>query len=415
MAQFSTHLPVLLLLFAVFNPIVCPSSRINSDRRDRAPSIDTSDLGQQYLGDTLGRAASRTRLSQFHIPSSLASTSIHLQNIHQTEEIDRKNGRVVHTQISVPPTVPYTSSHSQKNPQDDDINKKIDRIFDTDFGPGLHLFNNTEPKAPTLHSYDNDYTHFDQPTSVSSTTEANFFKVQRSPTGKLDVVYRKDFVPLKSDNSSHDNGDGQRTGESSKGPTKENESLGNPNNKQSPTFFPTEEPGKDDANFTVNSDDCVEKDGEHGEKSFCTNLRNYPERTYLEKVIKKKFSNLEIFFGEDLVIPQNISQRMNSEPHEEYLCKTRTRVIYPQAGLNKDYNWLIIVNIPNYKQGIRIEECINEGSTCGESNGLQVPNRYTATCKQSYIYRSLVAFTNETVIRDQFKMPSCCKCVLRSG
>lgn len=122
--------------------------------------------------------------------------------------------------------------------------------------------------------------------------------------------------------------------------------------------FPTEEPAQQEINYTVNSDDCVEKEGDRKDKPFCTNLRNYPERTHLEQVIKKKFSNLEIFFGEDLVLPNNISQRMNDDHIEEYLCQTRTRIIYPQAGVNKDYNWLIIVNIPNYKQGIRIEECV---------------------------------------------------------
>lgn len=124
-------------------------------------------------------------------------------------------------------------------------------------------------------------------------------------------------------------------------------------------FLFTEEPtNKEEINYTVNSEDCVEKDGETHEKPFCTNLRNYPERSHLEQIIKKKFANLEIFFGEDLVLPQNISQRMNNEPNEEFLCRSRTRVIYPEAGLNKDYSWLVIVNIPNYKQGIRIEECM---------------------------------------------------------
>ncbi|XP_075147664.1 spaetzle domain-containing protein isoform X2 [Haematobia irritans] len=376
MAQISTDIPVLLLLVAFFNPIVCPSSKINSDRRDRAPYIETSDLGPQYLSDTIGRGSSRSRITQFPLPPPR-----HSQQFHQSEENEGKRGLSIQTSISPPPL-----SHSQSI---EDIEDKIGRVFETKFGPGLHLFNNTEP--------------------------TDRLKVQRSPTGKLDVVYRKDFLPPKNDETSQGNvNDGQRQNrEPSGGQMRENGSMTSATNKQSPIIFPTEDPEKDEINYTVNSDDCVEKDGEHRDKPFCTNLRNYPERTYLEKVIKKKFSNLEIFFGEDLVIPQNISQRMNSEPNEEYLCKTRTRVIYPQAGQNKDYNWLIIINIPNYKQGIRIEECINEGSVCGESNGLMLPNRYTATCKQSYIYRSLVAFTNETVIRDQFKMPSCCKCVLR--
>lgn len=108
----------------------------------------------------------------------------------------------------------------------------------------------------------------------------------------------------------------------------------------------------------VDTNDCVEKDGATNGKPFCTQLRNYPEKSHLEQIIKQRFSNLESFFGEDLVLPQNISQRMNNEPNEEFLCKSRVRVIYPQAGVDREYNWLVIVNIPKYKQGIRIEECM---------------------------------------------------------
>ncbi|TMW40101.1 hypothetical protein DOY81_014819, partial [Sarcophaga bullata] len=163
--------------------------------------------------------------------------------------------------------------------------------------------------------------------------------------------------------------------------------------------------------YIVDSKDCVEGDARSG-KPFCTRLRNYPEQSHLEEIIKTKFNNLESFFGEDLLLPQNISQRMNNEPIEEFLCRSRTRVIYPEAGLNKDYDWLFIINTKKYKQGVRIEECINEGSVCGENTGLTLPNHYKATCKQNYIYRSLVAYANETIVKDQFKMPSCCKCVL---
>ena len=109
--------------------------------------------------------------------------------------------------------------------------------------------------------------------------------------------------------------------------------------------------------YIVDSKDCIEGDAKSG-KPFCTRLRNYPEQSHLEEIIKTKFNNLESFFGEDLLLPQNISQRMNNEPIEEFLCRSRTRVIYPEAGLNKDYDWLFIINTKKYKQGVRIEECM---------------------------------------------------------
>lgn len=64
------------------------------------------------------------------------------------------------------------------------------------------------------------------------------------------------------------------------------------------------------------------------------------------------------YFAEDVIEPVNISsRRLNLEDDEEFLCKSHTKVIFPEAGVNEDYDWMVIVNIPDYKQGIRIELC----------------------------------------------------------
>lgn len=42
------------------------------------------------------------------------------------------------------------------------------------------------------------------------------------------------------------------------------------------------------------------------------------------------------------------------------------------------------------------------------------PNSYTATCEQKYIYRPMVGIDElGGTIKELFKIPSCCKCVIR--
>ncbi|XP_065371998.1 protein spaetzle-like isoform X2 [Calliphora vicina] len=428
MAQFLTLLPVLLLLVAVFNPIVCPSSQMYNERRDRAPYIESSEHSPQYLRDSDGPNGSRLRKAPSYKDNHAN---------YRSQE-----------QLSASPPASYGHHPAKTNGQDDTdsiVDKNIRSVFSTNFGSGLYLFKNTVPfvNQPHFNSYA-DQMIGDQPDpyappSSTSSSDKEFFKVQRSPNGKLSLVYNEDFVPqeetdINKTNNTADNQSSSSHNESFENrfqthfpgglPLKKDKIETSPSNvdhtlSKDSVHFPTEEPEPERTvakrKEPVDTNDCVEKDGATNGKPFCTQLRNYPEKSHLEQIIKQRFSNLESFFGEDLVLPQNISQRMNNEPNEEFLCKSRVRVIYPQAGVDREYNWLVIVNIPKYKQGIRIEECINEGSTCGENTGLSLPNRYKATCKQSYIYRSLVAYTSDdTVIKEQFKMPSCCKCVLRT-
>ena len=109
--------------------------------------------------------------------------------------------------------------------------------------------------------------------------------------------------------------------------------------------------------YIVDSKDCVEDDAK-SDKPFCTRLRNYPERSHLEEIIKTKFNNLESLFGEDSLMPQDINNRNGNKSAEEFLCHSRTRLIYPEAGLNKNYEWMFIINTEEYRQGVRIEECM---------------------------------------------------------
>uniref|UniRef100_A0A1A9ZPZ0 Spaetzle domain-containing protein n=1 Tax=Glossina pallidipes TaxID=7398 RepID=A0A1A9ZPZ0_GLOPL len=171
-------------------------------------------------------------------------------------------------------------------------------------------------------------------------------------------------------------------------------------------LFPTDEPNTKSP-FSVDVAECLEQG-----KTFCTKIRNYPKLGHLENILKREFPNVELFFGVDKDVPDNITQRMNV-PFEDSLCKSHEKIIYPEAAESESSNWSYIVNNPNFKQGIRIEECENEGSQCNSM--LSLPKDYYATCKQNFIFRSLVALTPDgKLINDHFKMPSCCKCVVKS-
>ncbi|XP_065358809.1 protein spaetzle-like [Calliphora vicina] len=182
-------------------------------------------------------------------------------------------------------------------------------------------------------------------------------------------------------------------------------------NVQSPTEQLEKEKNILKRQTSIDASDCIKKDGE----TFCTELRNYPEKSHLKELIETKYPHLESNFDKD-VTPTNFkSRRLNLEPDEEFLCKSHIKVIYPESGVNENLDWMVIVNIPEYKQGIRIEECDSEGSECGDEFGMTLPSTYTTHCKQYYIYRALVAYADDdNIVTEHFKFPACCKCVIRS-
>lgn len=101
--------------------------------------------------------------------------------------------------------------------------------------------------------------------------------------------------------------------------------------------------------------DCM-MNGPESDKLFCARSRNYPDKEYLTDLLEDEYPNLAEFFNEP-IYPEEVSYRKGNEPGEESLCRSRTRSIYPEKAFNKDRDWLFIVNLPNYRQSVRIEEC----------------------------------------------------------
>uniref|UniRef100_A0A1B0B329 Peptidase M13 N-terminal domain-containing protein n=1 Tax=Glossina palpalis gambiensis TaxID=67801 RepID=A0A1B0B329_9MUSC len=108
-------------------------------------------------------------------------------------------------------------------------------------------------------------------------------------------------------------------------------------NRNSPIIFPTDEPNKESP-FSVDVNECLEQG-----KTFCTKVRNYPKLEHMEDTLKRDFPNVELFFGEDIEVPQRIMPNINIEPFEEFLCRSREKIIYPQAAESKSSNWSYIL------------------------------------------------------------------------
>uniref|UniRef100_B8RJ60 Sptzle 1B n=1 Tax=Culex tarsalis TaxID=7177 RepID=B8RJ60_CULTA len=83
------------------------------------------------------------------------------------------------------------------------------------------------------------------------------------------------------------------------------------------------------------------------------------------------------------------------------------------VGFTEDKRVLIVVNTQEYKLGVRVELSSNTGQICNELERLM--GQYRTECKQLYHYRTLLAVHPRTgeLDKESFKLPSCCKCVIK--
>ncbi|XP_053946605.1 protein spaetzle isoform X1 [Anastrepha ludens] len=268
------------------------------------------------------------------------------------------------TYISRQKRTPYGNlarpQSGQNTKTTEDLNEKLDRIFKVGDGPGLVLFNDSS-----------------QPT----------FKVQRSPDGKLNVVFN-DFLIFQTTTSG----------------TPTNNNNNNINNRN---FPPTQ--NNDALIFPDDEFICPER---RQGKPYCTEVPNYMEATHLDRISPEKFAQFKPYFRDDLVQPQNVTQRMNSEPLEEYYCSSTSHLIYPKSAETKESKWLLVVQHEEHKQGILVEQCDNEEKPCRFEDSL--PRFYTSKCKQHFVFRTMIVLVNGEMKEEQVKMPNCCKCVLRN-
>ncbi|OXA59153.1 protein spaetzle 5 [Folsomia candida] len=97
---------------------------------------------------------------------------------------------------------------------------------------------------------------------------------------------------------------------------------------------------------------------------------------------------------------------------ENTLCPTVGQFISPQAAMNMDGNWMYVVNMGNTAQQlVRSEVCARgDGSAC--NNVCNVAPGLTATCRQKYVQKRLVALDGSggSLRNDVFWFPHCCNC-----
>ncbi|XP_069691562.1 protein spaetzle-like isoform X2 [Periplaneta americana] len=144
--------------------------------------------------------------------------------------------------------------------------------------------------------------------------------------------------------------------------------------------------------------------------SFCDNVADYPIAKIKEILEKEKGKHGDIFGVESQVpkeMPNTIMSRMGET--ESYLCPSRSQIIFPKVGENKDGNKQYIVNNEDDKQGIRVEICEHSGE-CSLSSSF--PSGYKTKCVQKYVYKRMLALKEDgsSTAVDEFKFPSCCSC-----
>ncbi|KAK2575106.1 hypothetical protein KPH14_008832 [Odynerus spinipes] len=141
--------------------------------------------------------------------------------------------------------------------------------------------------------------------------------------------------------------------------------------------------------------------------TFCERTSYYPEEI-VNNIIQQ---NDSIKYLATVDVLPNVVERIDA--HDDTpLCVSNEQVIYPKSAESKSKEWLFVVNQDNFKQGVRIETCINENHDCSISDSL--PEGYKTTCKQKFIYRQLAAVSESGAINpEMFRFPSSCCCHLK--
>ncbi|XP_011167304.1 protein spaetzle 5 isoform X2 [Solenopsis invicta] len=104
--------------------------------------------------------------------------------------------------------------------------------------------------------------------------------------------------------------------------------------------------------------------------------------------------------------------KRQSDPEAISLCPTRAQYIAPRAALNKEGNWMYVVNLPEqrnkYSQLVRSETCLND--VC---NGIcSIPEGYRSKCQQQFVQKRLIALegSGNRLYTDLFWLPHGCSC-----
>ncbi|XP_011648078.1 protein spaetzle 5 isoform X1 [Pogonomyrmex barbatus] len=104
-------------------------------------------------------------------------------------------------------------------------------------------------------------------------------------------------------------------------------------------------------------------------------------------------------------------KRQSNNPDAIALCPTQAQYIAPRAALNKQGNWMYVVNLPGqnkYSQLVRSEKCVND-----KCNGIcSIPEGYRSRCQQQFVQKRLIALegSGNRLYSDLFWFPHGCSC-----
>nr|NP_733195.1 spatzle, isoform D [Drosophila melanogaster]AAN14395.1 spatzle, isoform D [Drosophila melanogaster] len=175
-------------------------------------------------------------------------------------------------------------------------------------------------------------------------------------------------------------------------------------------YRPPQSPARPLRNDTKEHNPCAKDESQHL-RNFCTNVDDYPDLSGLTHKLKNNFAK---FFSNDLQ-PTDVSSRVGGSD-ERFLCRSIRKLVYPKKGLRADDTWQLIVNNDEYKQAIQIEECEGADQPCDFAANF--PQSYNPICKQHYTQQTLASIKSDgelDVVQNSFKIPSCCKCALKTG
>lgn len=147
-------------------------------------------------------------------------------------------------------------------------------------------------------------------------------------------------------------------------------------------------------------------------QGFCEEIPDYPE-----EVVNSLISQIDRskYHPDELDKQIEIAQRIGP-PDEEELCNFRERVIAPKMAPDKDGKWYYIVNQIGTNstplQAFRVEICSSPSRSCSSLASFTIG--YESYCKQKFILRNMTALDeNGNLVDKQFKLPSCCSCVVK--
>ncbi|CAD7091071.1 unnamed protein product [Hermetia illucens] len=137
---------------------------------------------------------------------------------------------------------------------------------------------------------------------------------------------------------------------------------------------------------------------------YVENDKDYP-LDELEKLLKANSSVYENVMGEDVIT----DGRKAGPANAECFCESIERVIFPRKGQDHQGDWYNIINHGKFRQGIRIEECMDVGKPCHLRSSIKYPTE----CRQLYAFRSLLAKVKGRIQMQQFEIPNACKCFIK--